>query len=107
MSEKKELGRSRNEYLLTVRTKELAAAREHIAALEEMLKLEGALLASALLLAAGEERLRHKGEALVILKQAVRDALKHYSVSAEDAGDAYRISLVRCEEQEEERHDGA
>ncbi len=101
MSEKNMTRRSREEYLLAVRTKELQAANDRILAMEEIIKLQCSLLAVALLAACGEEEIKKEGDAIYFLKDAVKNALLELSCMTSDVGDAYRIMVCRNEQNKE------
>lgn len=92
--EKKHDGKmSREAYLLAVRTKELEGAREQLAATEELARLQNAWIAALLRAALGDTPLKKEGGALLLPKEAIREALEGAIFAASDAGEAWRITL--------------
>ena len=104
--EKKHDGKtSREAHLLAVRTKELEAAREQLAATEELVRLQNAWIATLLRGALGETPMSKEGDALLVPKRAVREALNGDSFLASDAGEAWRVTLQKASADGEASHE--
>lgn len=93
--------KTREAHLLAVRTKELAALRERLAATEEVLQLQNAWLATLLRAALGRGTLEREGDALLVPKSVIREAFDGEMPLASDAGELYRITLQKKADGEE------
>lgn len=93
--------KTREAHLLAVRTKELGAMRERLAATEEVLQLQNAWLVTLLRAALGKMPLAREGDTLLVPKKAVREAFDAETLLACDTGEYYSITLQKRESGEE------